>query len=804
MFTESTRMLRRLLLLSISLLGVIFISSPSLAQFDEDDFYANAFGEKKKDDEAIARVYLSTVYIGDLKYRKTDNGFILYGIKPLLEEIENTYTADYLEEFNFYSKNKLDSIDLNRFQDILKYQYNENDLRLDLLIDIKYRKLQTWNTGNTEAQLSQPSNFSWFLNGFLNQEIGENARRSGDFDSAMSIKSFVFEGRWNTDFEDRVDSLYYRMVKDVEDIPMRLTLGDTRYKILGQQRAFLSTGLTIESNFNLQPYNRFFPSGGRDFLLENDAWIVVKINERFYSRIYLRAGRHSLQDLPIQVGQNEIEIIIEERNGRTRKISFTETGSVNVYKKGTHFFSYSLGSKEFSLSDRYRDSTDDFDSIFSFYHLYGLSDYVTTGGYGQIAQDEKLFALVSNWRSGFINGDFTIARGQEETVTKGNYYELGFNQTYWSNRKRRSFAIRGSYSDTGYQRIGEDALGEELIATDFTANWQHNESIFSSFGGRWQSYNRSSQQEDYIAFYQLTKNTQDWNLQMRLEQSRQEDFSFELTLNYFWGENKNLVSQYQFQSDNERHSVRNTYSSPHINRGVQVDALAVRDEFGDSQQFNADYTHERFLASVDYNRSKPDGANAKELGNVKIASAVSFVDGDWGWSRPITQAFAILTKSDKKDNVIVNPTGKDKRFESIITNNLNGVLTQLNPYTSQEIYVEAQSGQTLRFEENKKSIVASYKSGYVFNFEAKGDRLVKGQLLHQGKIIKLNVFTFKGVDSDTEDTSFTDEEGRFWVDGIKPGKYYIQWYDWKSEPFEIKGEEFFNDVGEIQLTLEEE
>jgi outer membrane usher protein len=302
----------------------------------------------------------------------------------------------------------------------------------------------------------------------------------------------------------------------------------------------------------------------------------------------------------------------------------------------------------------------------------------------------------------------------------------------------------------------------------------------------------------------MTKNTQDWNLQARLEQSREEDFSFELTLNYFWGENKNLVSQYQFQSDNERHSLRTTYSSPYINRGVQLDALVSRDELGDSQQLNADYTHERFIASVDYNRSKPENGRSRELGNIKLASAVSFVDGHWGWSRPITQAFAILTKNDDKDNIIVNPVGKDKRFESIITKNLNGVLTQLNPYTSQEIYVEPELKKALRYEENKKNIVASYKSGYVFNFEAKGDRLVKGQLIHKGEIIKLNVFTFKGVNSDTEETSFTDEEGRFWVDGIKPGKYYIQWYDWKSQPFEIKGEEFFNNVGKIKLILEEE
>ena len=594
------------------------------------------------------------------------------------------------------------------------------------------------------------------------------------------------------------------MVKDMEDIPMRLTLGDTSYRVLGQQRAFLTTGLTIESNFNLQPYNRFFPTASRDFFLDNASWVTVRINGRFYSRIRLRAGRHSLQELPILVGLNYISIEVEEDNGRRRIINFTETGSVNVYKEGTNFFSYTLGSSDIALSDRYQQVSNNFNSIFSFYHLYGVTDYFTFGGYGQIAQEEKLFALVGNWRSSFINGDFTLARGMEEDVSNGNFAELSFNQTYWSNKKRRAFTVRGSYAESGYQRLGEDPLNEQQITASFDFDWQHAQGYFSTVGGRWQSTNRFVNDEDYIAFYQFSRNTPSWNLQLRFEQSRIDDFSFELNFNYFWGKTKNVVSQYQYLSQNEQHLARTTYSSPYINRSIQLDAQAIKSETGESQQFDADYTHERFIASADFSRTNSDTTESREIANLKVASSISFVDGKWGWSRPITQAFAILSKDDTKDDVIVNPTGKDKVFETVITNNLNGVLTQLNPYNSQDIYIESEEGASLRFEENKKTIVPAYKSGYLFNFVAKGDKLAKGQLIHNGKVVSQNVFTFWSVDKTVEEVSFADEDGRFWVDGLKPGKYYIQWYDKKSAPFEVKGDTFSTDLGKINLNLEAE
>ena len=377
------------------------------------------------------RVFISSVPVGDIRFLIDDEKFILYEAQPILDELEKTYNQKLINEFKFLTKNQVNEIDLDKMKEILSYQYNESELRLDILIESKYRKLQTWNSGGKEAKLSQESNFSWYLNSFLNQEFGDSSARSGDFDSALSIKSFVFEGRWNTDFDEEVESLYYRMTKDVEDIPMRLSLGDTNYSVIGQQRAFLNSGLSIESNFNLQPYNRFFPTGNTEFILENDSWITVKINERFYSRTFLRAGRHSLQELPILIGLNDITIEIEERNGRKKEINFTETGSVNVYKEGTNFFSYSIGSKNFALSNRYQEADNDFDSLFSFYHLFGYTDYLTLGTYGQIAQEEKLFALLANWRSSLVNGSFTVARGQEEAVSNGNFYELSIDQTYW-------------------------------------------------------------------------------------------------------------------------------------------------------------------------------------------------------------------------------------------------------------------------------------------------------------------------------------------------------------------------------------
>lgn len=683
-------------------------------------------------------------------------------------------------------------------RDFITYEDNDNSHNLKIFIEPRHRKKQIWNRdNNTSSELSENKTFSWFLNGYLSHGLADIKTKSGDFDTALSYKTFVFEGRWNTDFDQTLNSLYYRVVKDISDIPMRVIVGDVRYQAVGQQRNKQTSGLSIESNFNLQPYKRFFPQGERDFFLQNSGWVNIYLNDRLYSRKYLLAGNHRVNELPILVGQNTIKIIIEEDNGRKEEITFLETGSLSVFNKDVHLFSYTIGSSDLALSEQYK-SQEESSGLFSFYHFYGLSDFMTLGAYGQLSSDEKLFAGAMNWRSNIFNGSITYARAETEQVSRGSYYELNLGQTYWLNSKRVGYNFLTSFSQQGYKRLLELPADKDQFLVDLALNIELGSGWFSSFGGRWESYNQFQEDETYIGYIQLSKNNQNWGGRLRLEQSSQNDFSFELSLNYYWGGSRTFVSQYQYDSLDEVHQFRNTYNSPFRNRGFQIDTQISKSPNFQSEQADIDYTHERFLASIDMTRSKLDDSQANYYGNVKFASAISYVDGAWGMSRPITDAFAIVTNNESDKTILVNPSNNGKSFTSK-ANHLNGVLTQLNSYSQQSVKLEAQENETLRFEENQFTVVPTYKTGYLLKAEVKGDRVLKGKLLHEGKIVPLSVFTLVSEDGETSEVSFTDEEGRFWFDGMNPGKYYIDWYEWKSEQFTVKGGDIFIDIGDIKL-----
>lgn len=503
------------------------------------------------------------------------------------------------------------------------------------------------------------------------------------------------------------------------------------------------------------------------------------------------------------MGQNEIKISIEEENGRKKTLFFNETGSVDIYTEGIHYFSYSLGSSDLGLSQLYQNSQNFFSYLFSFYHFYGLTPDLTIGAYGQLAKQDKLFGLSTRWRNHFINGRLSFVKSERESLHHGDFLQLELNQTFWRDKKRRSLALQVSYADAGYSKIGEDPLGKEQVLVDLGLNWEHRDNFFSAIGARWNSYNSYLSAPDYSLYFQLSKNENQFGASLKLEQSKEREFSLSLDLTYYWGRQRNWQSQYSYRSFPDEHLLRTTYNSSKINRAIQIEAQSSKAKNRYSHRLDFDYTHERFVGSFTGDYFHEKGLEKQSpSGNIKLASALSFVDGKFGLSRPIGDAFALITRSGTDQAILINPSPSRNgyEFESQV-NHFNGVLTQLSPYSTQRVLIQGKNNKGLQFQESQEIFVPRYKTGYHFNFSAKGDLVVKGKMLHRGKAISYNVFTLWSKDKKTEEVSFTDEDGQFWIDGISPGLYYIQWYDWKSPLFRIKPGEAFQNLEDIMLSI---
>src|SRR5579875_902106 len=258
------------------------------------------------------------------------------------------------------------------------------------------------------AGLTYESSPSAFLNYSLNLQNGGGLSSfitpSLFTESGVSIEGILFyNSAYTTPQETPVRLMSSLIVDDTERLA-RLTVGDAiaNAGLIGGQ-AYMG-GITYATNFALDPYFIYFPSPTMTGALTMPSTAYVYINGVLTRTIELPPGQFTLQDLPLQAGAGNAQVVIRNPFGAQQALAMPYYLSTSVLKEGLQQYSYSLGfvRENFGISDfGYTQPA------LSGWHRYGLTDSITPGI--------------------FFQGEPHLASGGPEATLRLPVGQLGFN-----------------------------------------------------------------------------------------------------------------------------------------------------------------------------------------------------------------------------------------------------------------------------------------------------------------------------------------------------------------------------------------
>lgn len=406
-------------------------------------------------------------YYGDLKVRiiNTDSisEFEREGFKKILDSLIDKKVVKKI----FKEKGEFLSIDqLNDTGVIL--QYDVQNLVLQLEIDTKILKVKETNLAfNERPEWAKNAIVSSGFSGSINLFNFYQKRTGSESDSTYTGDqnySFNYK-RWSlfaqTSYEDDREREFTRQdIRFSYDDPKRLIryeVGDLRYNTELYQGFIPAAGLQISSNFNLNPYRLFNPTANREIFLTNPATVRVFVNSIMIRTIKLPAGRHLIDELPLNEGLNNVTLEILDSRGRQEKISFERFTSYALVKKGIQEFSYIVGKTSEDVDNVRTYDEDEKDYVYLANHLWGVSEFANLGFNINGSRQQNLTGVLTRHQSrwGFLEFNFTRSQ-----LIKGA-----------SGEKGSGFAGRVTHRFTDYsrqRRLKNIQLSLEYLSPRFT------------------------------------------------------------------------------------------------------------------------------------------------------------------------------------------------------------------------------------------------------------------------------------------------------------------------------------------------
>ena len=290
------------------------------------------------------------------------------------------------------------------------------------------------------------------------------------------MKSYVLE--WNAAYKDQTPAeeggnwsrQEIRLVKDFPSAMVRASAGDLTYPDQLFPRIPNYGRLRRDDHIWLAALQ----AGGterKQYVLSEktpSTVTVIRNGERLQS-FDLPAGTHSIKELPVSVGINQITLEIRDQFGQVEVVNIPVNVASLSLAEGLHQFTYNVGYESMITTDDiiYDSSA----PVYSFYHRYGLTNNLTVGASFQgdpTHEDQGLEALVSG-RYGSLELD--LGRSFLAGTGSGYAWRLLYNyddDNRPSNKKSCAPSKRPSSGTDGITRPSQ---------TSTPNRWRHGSTV---------------------------------------------------------------------------------------------------------------------------------------------------------------------------------------------------------------------------------------------------------------------------------------------------------------------------------------
>lgn len=678
------------------------------------------------------------------------------------------------------------------------------EIRLTIPPEVRRTGTITFRERNVPPGLDEalvPSSFSGYVNVRAGLDFVGRARDPADvgrqplhvsLEGAVNAYGWVLEAdvRHAEDARSPWVRGDVRVVRDDPESMLRYTLGDLAVPGIAFLRGAPMGGVMVARNFALQPYRVTEPISRYEFFLKGPSLVQVWIGNDLVRSLQLPAGRHDLRDLPLGAGISQVRLRIIDEVGHEETLTFDSISESELLQAGLQQFAYSLG---FPSTDA--GASRDYDRskpTISAFHRVGVTDTLTLGGFLQADPDYVVAGFEGLWASPVGLWGFEGALSGVTDLTKRYALSLRYRNLNTAATARLHQVWSASLEVTG-SRFGPAGSGpEQPYRLGLSAAF--GQRLFARIHGTLSATYRLSgtgPRHGYTADLSLSRTL--WKgLLVNCVLSQRGTSAGESTqrfmVNLVWALPQNHQISESFDSETLTNRLGWSYGSPGGVPGLRASAESVQGPKGAQVAGGAEYTGYRGQVRFDQSVTLPDFGLRSGL---RAGTALAFAGGRFAISRPISDSFAMVARgADLKDQPVrLNPAGTSAAGYADRMG--PGVLPALPSYHLSRIHFDAPDlpfGYDLG--PTSFDLVPTYKSGYLFKTSAITMVFLTGTLLDpEGAPLALQAGDVVSLDNPgTEpETMFTNREGRFAVDRMKPGRYELRMFAWGQVviPFEI-------------------
>ncbi|PSR19368.1 fimbrial biogenesis outer membrane usher protein [filamentous cyanobacterium CCP3] len=656
------------------------------------------------------------------------------------------------------------------------------------------------NSANIPRELAQalpPSTVSGYLNLRGSQTIvwtgaeGSTGRQplTLSFDGALNVNGWVLES--SLGFTESGNPTWQRgatrLVHDDMATAIRYQVGEVSVPVRGYQASIPMLGVTVARNFSLQPYQITRPISRFEFFLERPSTVEVFINGQSVQTLRLDPGPQDVRNLPLRGGINGVQLVITDDLGRVQQLDFATGVSGDLLAPGVQQFAYSLGFPAVSDSASSPQGYNLNQPTLTLSHRMGLSDNLTLGGYLQGDLSTQMVGVEGTWATtlGNFGWDAALSLDQHHGLDGAArlYYDWFFQGA--TSAENRSLRLAAEYRGANFMTVADELPNNNTgldVSLTYSQTILDNASL--TLNGRYQ-VTRNQPSNAYSIALGISKPIAR-NMSLNASASYGINSQGRAEPRMFVGISASLPQQRQFINttttlDNSglANRINWSYSSPAPVGGLSTGLTATTGDRALTLLSQTRYSGYRANLSLDHTLTIPQNIPGPVTNTTRVTwgTALVFADGVFGWSRPIDNSFAIITRRGTAQDQLVqiNPSsfGDIARADA-----LGPAVVPLSPYNLTTLSVNAPDlplGSDLG--PASYALFPTYRSGTVIRVGSEATVFLRGVLvdeqgnplaLQQGRIVSLS-------DPNWPDAELiTNRTGRFATEGLKPGRYEIR------------------------------
>ena len=262
----------------------------------------------------------------------------------------------------------------------------------------------------TELAISNPRPPGWKVSSnnavFLNYSANwsTDGKTTGYGELGVHLFGALFESAASVDDTGAITPGLTSLTYDQVRSRRRWVLGDTigRSTTLGSSPVV--GGFSLSTQQDLDPYYAIYPAPQIRGAVRTPSTADVYVDGRLVSSVRLPPGRFTLNDLPIETGLGNAQVIIRDAFGRQQSINLGFYLSTQLLKRGEQDYSYVAGLERTSSGTKVEYGR----AMGTAVHNVGLTDWLTIGFQAEGAKDVVMGGAGFNarlWRLGTFGAE---------------------------------------------------------------------------------------------------------------------------------------------------------------------------------------------------------------------------------------------------------------------------------------------------------------------------------------------------------------------------------------------------------------